>query len=219
MNRVKVKICCILNIEEAEVAIGLGADAIGLAGPIPSGPGIISNEQIRHIVDNLPENVDSFLLTSETRAEDIVAHHKLVGTKTIQLVDKLESACYQQIRDSIPGINIVQLIHINDHQSVEYALSLIDHVDALLLDSGNPNLKLKQLGGTGKVHDWDLSKQIVNKSTIPVYLAGGLSPTNVTDAIRAVSPYGVDLCSGVRTEGRLDNEKLIQFFDVVNNVE
>jgi len=164
MNRVKVKICCILNIEEAEVAIGLGADAIGLAGPMPSGPGIISNEQIRHIVDNLPENVDSFLLTSETRAEDIVAHHKLVGTKTIQLVDKLESACYQQIRDSIPGINIVQLIHINDHQSVEYALSLIDHVDALLLDSGNPNLKLKQLGGTGKVHDWDLSKQINDSS-------------------------------------------------------
>ncbi|MEL6945686.1 MAG: phosphoribosylanthranilate isomerase, partial [Bacteroidota bacterium] len=95
------------------------------------------------------------------------------------------------------------------------AIEIAPQVDALLLDSGNPNLKVKTLGGTGKTHDWNLSCQIVDAVDVPVYLAGGLKTENVADAIAMVQPYGLDLCSGVRTNGYLDKEKLTQFMNVV----
>ena len=85
-------------------------------------------------------------------------------------------------------------------------------VDALLLDSGNPKLAIKELGGTGRVHNWKLSRSIVEQSPVPVFLAGGLNPSNVKQAIDEVQPYGLDLCSGVRTNGRLDPAKLEAFF-------
>ncbi|WP_420449399.1 phosphoribosylanthranilate isomerase [Candidatus Palauibacter sp.] len=84
-------------------------------------------------------------------------------------------------------------------------------VDALLLDSGNPDLPVRQLGGTGRVHDWNHSRTIVERADCPVYLAGGLRPTNVAAALDAVRPFGVDVCSGVRTDGLLD-EALLQRF-------
>ena len=90
-------------------------------------------------------------------------------------------------------------------------------MDALLLDSGNPNLKVKELGGTGRIHNWDLSRLIVEKAGIPVFLAGGLNPKNVLKAIKIVQPYGVDICSGVRSNNSLDEEKLKAFFHQVSH--
>ncbi|HNL40150.1 MAG TPA: hypothetical protein PKH43_13465, partial [Saprospiraceae bacterium] len=90
--------------------------------------------------------------------------------------------------------------------------AVIDQLDALLLDSGNPNLAVKELGGTGRVHNWAISRRIVEQSGVPVFLAGGLRPDNVQAAVEAVQPWGLDLCSGVRTEGRLDEQKLAAFF-------
>lgn len=86
----------------------------------------------------------------------------------------------------------------------------------ILLDSGNPNLEIKELGGTGRVHNWKLSRKIIESISKPVFLAGGLKPENIREAIEKVKPYGVDLCSGVRTNGRLDLEKLGRFFKEVN---
>jgi len=208
----KVKICCISSIIEAKMAIKAGASSIGLVGPMPSGPGIITNDLIREIASVIPSEISSFLLTSETSAEKIIKHYKQVHTSTIQMVDKLESGSYAEIKHAIPGIELVQVIHVLNEDSVQDAIIAAQNVDYLLLDSGNPNLKTKILGGTGQTHNWDISKRIREEIDIPLYLAGGLNSSNVREAIEYVQPYGVDLCSGVRTGGALDRVKLEAFF-------
>lgn len=211
----RVKICCISSIQEAQLAIRQGASALGLVGHMPSGPGIISDAEIRAIASEVPPPVATFLLTSETKAQKIIAHHYKAATTTIQIVDALSEGSYTQIREALPGIRLVQVIHVVDERSIDEALAVEDQVDAILLDSGNPNLKVKELGGTGRVHDWTLSRRIREQLQKPVFLAGGLRPDNVRQAIEAVEPFGLDLCSGVRTDGDLDARKLEQFFEAV----
>jgi phosphoribosylanthranilate isomerase len=208
----KIKICCISSLGEAKTAITHGASALGLVGKMPSGPGIINDELIAEIASGVPAAIDTFLLTSETKADAIIGHHQKVATNTIQIVDALAEGSYQQIRKALPGIKLVQVIHVIDESSIDEALAIAGAVDALLLDSGNPKLAVKILGGTGKKHDWQLSRKIVEQSKIPVFLAGGLNAGNVREAIETVQPYGLDLCSGVRTEGKLDHHKLEAFF-------
>lgn len=217
MGRIRIKICCISSIEEARTAIELGADAIGLVGRMPSGPGPISDELIREIARSVPPLTGTFLLTSEVSADKIIEHHKRTQTSTIQIVDILSHGTYSQIKEALPPVKIVQVIHVIDSASVEQAIRLSENVDALLLDSGNPNLKIKELGGTGRVHNWTLSRQIRDNAKCPVILAGGLNPENVSQAIETVDPFGIDVCSGVRTEGRLDREKLSRFIRTVND--
>ncbi len=197
------------------MAIGAGASAIGLVGRMPSGPGPIPDELIREIAASVPPPVATFLLTCETTASGIIAHHKRVNTSTIQIVDRITHGSYDDIRSELPAVKIVQVIHVIDEKSVEEALSVSEKVDALLLDSGNPALKIKELGGTGRIHNWLLSRQINDNSKCPVFLAGGLNPVNVRSAIEAVHPFGVDVCSGLRTNGDLDREKLMTFISNV----
>ena len=212
----KIKICCISSIEEANLAIAQGAAALGLVGKMPSGPGIISDELIYTIAKGVPTNIDTFMLTSETSAEAIIEHHKKTNTSTIQIVDALSEGTYAQIKNALPSIKIVQVIHILNEASIEEALRISEQVDALLLDSGNPNLQTKELGGTGRVHKWNLSSKIVEQSKRPVYLAGGINPMNIKQAVEEVQPYGIDLCSGVRTNKLLDPIKLEQLFNAIH---
>jgi phosphoribosylanthranilate isomerase len=210
--KVKVKICCISSIEEASLAIAHGAAAIGLVGRMPSGPGIITDELIQSIAKTVLPPIDSFLLTSETTAEAIIAHHNKVNTTTIQMVDALTDRQYHKIREAIPHVKLVQVIHVLDEKSVQEAIEISEWVDAILLDSGNPNLSTKVLGGTGKTHNWDLSKKIRENISIPTFLAGGINKDNIRMAIDHVQPYGIDLCSSVRTNGQLDERKLEELF-------
>ena len=209
--RVRIKICCISSISEALTAIELGADAIGLVGRMPSGPGPISDELIKQIAQVVPPPIATFLLTSETSASEIIKHNQRTNTNTIQIVDLLSDGTYSQIKEALPSVKIVQVIHVIDSKSVDLAIKLSESVDALLLDSGNPNLKIKELGGTGRVHNWKLSRQIRDNSKCPIFLAGGLNPDNVKQAIEEVRPYAIDICSGVRTNGALDKNKLSAF--------
>jgi len=210
--RPRIKICCISSVEEAQMAISFGAAALGLVGRMPSGPGPIADELIAMIVKTIPPPIASFLLTSETIASDIVAHQQRVNSNTIQMVDALEERAYKIIKQQLPAIKLVQVIHVVDDSSVDEALEIAEEVDALLLDSGNPKLAVKELGGTGRVHNWQLSRKIVEQSKVPVFLAGGLHAGNVLQAIETVQPYGLDLCSGVRINGNLDPVKLEAFF-------
>ena len=207
----KVKICCISTIDEALTAINAGADILGLVGHMPSGPGIITDRLAAEIADQVPKHIETFLLTSETAAAEIVAHHRRVNNTALQIVDALSEGTYQQIRSALPGIKLVQVIHVLDDASLLEAHQVSEFVDALLLDSGNPNLAVKELGGTGRTHNWHISQQIVDKVDIPVYLAGGLKVNNVAQAIKQVKPYGIDLCSGVRSGDCLDTNKLSAF--------
>jgi phosphoribosylanthranilate isomerase len=210
--KIKVKICCISSIEEAKLAIVYGAAAIGLVGRMPSGPGIITDELINSIAKTVIPPIDSFLLTSETTAEAIIEHHNKVNTTTIQMVDALSGREYHKIREAIPHVKLVQVIHVLDEKAVQEAIEIAEWVDAILLDSGNPNLSTKVLGGTGKTHNWDLSKKIRENISIPTYLAGGINKDNIRMAIDHVQPYGIDLCSSVRTNGQLDERKLEELF-------
>ncbi len=185
---------------------------------MPSGPGVISDEQIRTIAQGVPPPVATFLLTSETDATEIIQHHRRVATSTVQIVDALTRGTYQEIRAALPGVKLVQVIHVVDEASVDQALEVAEQVDALLLDSGNPNLAIKELGGTGRVHNWQLSRQIREQASKPIFLAGGLHAGNVQAAIDAVQPFGLDLCSGVRTNGQLELRKLEAFFEAVAGV-
>ena len=211
----RVKICCISSIDEAKTAIGYGASALGLVADMPSGPGIISDELILTISKMVPPSVATFMLTSATSANQIIEHHKLTLTNTIQIVDELKEGTYETIKKALPAIKIVQVIHVIDEKTVDEAVKISEFVDALLLDSGNPNLKIKELGGTGRVHNWAISKKIVEQSKVPVFLAGGLTVDNVRQAIEQVQPFGLDLCSGVRTNNKLDPFKLEKFFENV----
>lgn len=210
--RPKIKICCISSLEEAFLAIKYGADALGLVGKMPSGPGIISDELISFITGEIPPPIATFLLTSERKASDIIAHHQKVQTNTIQLVDSLPELDYALIRHAIPMVKIVQVIHVLNEKQIDEALEIEPLIDAILLDSGNPYLKTKILGGTGNPHNWKLSRKIRDAVKKPVFLAGGINAQNVKQAMEEVNPYGIDLCSSVRTNGKLDVTKLDIFF-------
>ena len=211
----RVKICCISSIDEAKMAIQYGASALGLVANMPSGPGVISDDLIMTISKIVPPSISTFMLTSETSADQIIEHHRRTLTTTIQIVDKLKQGTYETIRKALPAIKIVQVIHVIDERTIDEAVKISAIVDALLLDSGNPNLEIKELGGTGRVHNWTLSKKIVEQSEVPVFLAGGLTAENVRQAIDQVQPFGIDLCSGVRTDKKLDPYKLEKFFERV----
>jgi phosphoribosylanthranilate isomerase len=214
--RIRVKVCCISSLEEAQMAIRAGADALGLVGPMPSGPGVVADDLAAAIVRSVPPPIATFMLTSETTADGIIAHQQRVGANTIQLVDAVPAGTYAQIRAALPAVKIVQVIHVVDERSlIEAQQAVAEGADALLLDSGNPTLAIKELGGTGRVHNWQISRQIVDTSPVPVFLAGGLRPDNVREAIRAVGPFGLDICSGVRTNGHLDADKLRAFLEAV----
>lgn len=211
-----VKVCCISSLEEARLAMAAGASALGLVSEMPSGPGVISDEQIAEIAARIPPPIASFLLTCRQDADEIIAQHMVCRTSTIQLVDRVRIEELKKLRDGLPGIKLVQVIHVVDQESVEEALTTAPFVDALLLDSGNQKLPVKELGGTGRTHDWTLSRRICETVDRPVFLAGGLNPENVGEAVAKVRPFGLDLCSGVRTKGQLDARKLEDFFTALS---
>ena len=207
----RVKVCCIAGIEEARVAFEAGVDAIGLVSAMPSGPGVIAEATVAEVAAAAPARVATFLLTSLIDVDAIVAQQRRCGTTTIQICDRLSEAALLELRERIPEVAIVAVVHVNGREALDEALRIAPYVDALLLDSGNPDAAVKQLGGTGRAHDWALSAEIRAKVAVPLFLAGGLSADNVRHAIDQVEPWGVDVCSGLRTQGRLDRDKLLAF--------
>ena len=210
--RPRMKICCIASVAEAWLAIEHGASAVGLVSAMPSGPGPIADELIAEIAATIPPGVSSFLLTCQENVEAIIDQQRRLRVNTIQICDRLPRGSYAQLREALPGVSLVQVIHVTGPEAVEEAIAIAPQVDAILLDSGNQSLPIKELGGTGRTHDWRLSRTIRESIDVPLYLAGGLKPENVAAAIREVGPFGIDVCSGLRTEGRLDPQKLAAFF-------
>jgi phosphoribosylanthranilate isomerase len=207
-DRPRVKICCIASVDEAWTAIRAGASALGLVSAMPSGPGVIADEVIAEVAAAVPPGVATFLLTSALDADTIIGQQRRSGANTLQLVDAVPHAEIARIRAALPGIAVVQVIHVTGPESVDEAIAVAPLVNAILLDSGNPALAVKELGGTGRVHDWELSRRIREAVPVPLFLAGGLRPDNVAEAVARVGPFGLDVCGGVRTGGALDPDKL-----------
>ncbi|WP_088283641.1 phosphoribosylanthranilate isomerase [Ideonella sp. A 288] len=214
----QVKICCIASADEARLAVDAGAHALGLVSAMPSGPGVIDEALIAAIAAQVPPTVHTFLLTCKLSAREIVDQHHRCRTTTLQLVDALPGDELPRLRDALPDVRLVQVIHVTGEASIDEALAAAPWVDALLLDSGNPAAAVKELGGTGRTHDWSVSRRLCRAVDRPVYLAGGLNAGNVAEAIAQVQPHGLDICSGVRRDGRLDEGRLRAFFAAVRGV-
>jgi phosphoribosylanthranilate isomerase len=200
------------SVEEAWMAIEAGASAVGLVSAMPSGPGPIPEDLIAEIAATIPPGVSSFLLTCFQDAASIIDQQRRLRVNTIQICDRLTQGSYRDLREALPGVSLVQVVHVTGPEAVDEAIAVAPQVDAILLDSGNQSLAIKELGGTGRTHEWTLSRKIREAREVPLFLAGGLNPSNVAAAIRAVQPFGIDVCSGLRTNGRLDSDKLKQFF-------
>ena len=217
--RTRIKVCCIASPEEARAAIEAGADALGLVAHMPSGPGPIADAKIAEVTAVVPPPVATFLLTSETTADAISAHIRKTNPSVVQVVSHIEPAESARLAEIEPHVRRVQVIHVEGSDALELIPAYSPHVHAFLLDSGRPNAAIAELGGTGRRHDWAISAAFVKASERPVFLAGGLSAANVGDAIRQVRPFGLDLCSGVRTGGRLDAAKLREFVLAVERAD
>lgn len=207
----RFKICCIRNEDELATALLCGASAVGLVSAMPSGPGPISDDEIARLLRRVPPGVSAFLLTRRTDPDTLIEQWHRLPADTLQLVDRLPPGAYDRLRSALPGVRLVQVLHVEGPEAVEQAGAVAGQVDAILLDSGRPGAEVPELGGTGRVHDWAISRRVVQEVDVPVYLAGGLRGDNVAAAISAVRPFGVDVCTGVRTDGRLDPVKLEAF--------
>ncbi len=199
------------------MALKAGANLLGLVSEMPSGPGVISLDEIAKIVAGLPSDTRTVLLTSNTSSQDIIFQHKQVKTWGIQLVDKMSLGELKKLKILLPETVLIQVVHVTDSSAVEEAKYYENNVDYLLLDSGQPSAGIRTLGGTGNVHDWHISREICEGVSTPVFLAGGLSSSNIFEAIQQVQPAGVDLCSKLRTGGLLDREKLNLFMQKIPN--
>ncbi len=194
------------------MAIEHGASAVGLVSAMPSGPGPIPETLIAEIAAVIPPGVASFLLTCLTSPAAIIDQQRRLRVNTIQICDRLPAGAHRELRDALPGVSLVQVVHVTGPEAVDEAIAVAPHVDAVLLDSGNQSLAIKELGGTGRTHDWSLSRKIREAIDVPLYLAGGLKPDNVAAAIQQVQPFGIDVCSSLRPTGSLDRHKLAEFF-------
>ena len=214
-TRPRIKICCIASREEAWMAVRAGASALGLVSAMPSGPGVIDEATIADVAATVPPSIATFLLTSLQEAFAIAAQQRRLRTTTVQICDRLQEGAHAELRRALPGIGLVQVVHVTGPESVAEAVAVAPGVDALLLDSGDQTLAVKELGGTGRRHDWRISRKIREAVAVPIFLAGGLEPANVAEAIAEVGPFGLDVCSGVRTQGRLDKGKLEAFSEAI----
>jgi phosphoribosylanthranilate isomerase len=208
----RIKICCISSVEEAQLAVQYGASALGLVSSMPSGPGVIGEDLITQIAATIPPAVASFLLTSKQDVAGIIEQQQRSKVNTIQICDRLQSGTYAELHATLPGIALVQVIHVVGEESLAEALAVAPHVNAILLDSGNQSLTIKELGGTGRVHNWEISRAIREQVAVPIFLAGGLNAANVAQATKQVGPFGLDVCSSVRKDGKLDEGLLAAFF-------
>jgi phosphoribosylanthranilate isomerase len=219
--RTRIKICCMASQEEAALAIRAGADAVGLIGvaAMPTSRRAIDVATVAAVAASVPPPIATFLLSSEATAAGIAQHVLAAGASTVQICAHLSPNESERLSQLLPAIRRVQVIHVEDEGALALIATYAPYVHAFLLDSGRPGLATPVYGGTGQTHDWSVSAEFVRQSPRPVFLAGGLSAANVGDAIAKIRPFGVDLCTGVRTDGRLDREKLHAFIAAVRSAD
>ncbi len=214
-QRPKIKICCITNKSDLRIALDAGVDALGFVSKMPSGPGVISDLEIKELIRFVPKTITSFLLTSLTDPWQIISQIEYCGTNAAQLCNYVGIEDLHEIRSSLPDIKIMNVVHVNTYDDIALAKQYALNGDFLLLDSGKPKADIQILGGSGIPHNWNISAEIVERVKIPVWLAGGLNAENVKEAIGKVKPYGIDVCSGVRKNGALDAAMLKEFLEQI----
>lgn len=207
----KVKICANKNIYDAQSCIDAKADIIGiLVGQEHNSNDFVNKETAKEIANYVGDQCDVSLVTHLKNADKIIDLTNYIGNNIIQLHSDIEEGEVEKIRKQLPEVKIVRLIHVSEKGEICTDISKIKYADYYLLDSFN--LKTNQVGGTGLTHDWNKSNEIIKKLDKPTFLAGGLNPKNVAQAILIAKPYGVDVNSGCKNEkGIKDRNKVIEF--------
>ncbi|MFW6039529.1 MAG: phosphoribosylanthranilate isomerase [Gemmatimonadota bacterium] len=215
---VRVKVSCLRSPEEARRAVSFGAAAIGIASGVPGSTEELDDDQIAAVTASVRDDIGTFLLTALEDPNEIAAKAERCGVNTVQLWEALPPEAYIELRRAAPGLSVAQSIHMGEGNPVERALEMAGVADALVLGSTNPEPPFRWTSPHGRTHDWEASRRIVAAVNVPVILSGGLTRRNVADAVRLVRPYGVEVCSGVRTDGGLDTSLLVQFLESVARV-
>lgn len=211
----KVKICGLTSLKDLEVVTGMGADAIGVITGIRSSPRNVSLETAKTLIDRTPVFTKTVLVTAPRSLEEAFKVYEYVNPDIAQIHG--ENIDIREFSLSLHNIDIIKPISVSESDVIGAGLKAADFFDAVLLDSSTNS----KLGGTGKVHDWEISRQLVQAiRPKPLILAGGLTPSNVAEAIRRVRPYAVDVCTGTEiSPGVKDREKVQRFLFTVNEAD
>lgn len=208
----RVKICGITQAEQASAIAQLGATALGFIC-VPASPRYIAPAQIQAIVDHLKvrshtgQLVDRIGVFVNAAMEDIVQIATTTGLNGVQLHGTESPQFCDQLRQALPKVEILKALRIQDSETLEQTRCYAGWVDTLLLDAYHPQLA----GGTGKTLDWQALKHF--HPACPWFLAGGLNPDNVLNALSQVNPAGIDLSSGVeQAPGDKDLAKVSSLF-------
>ena len=207
MSSVRVKICGITRKEDLDAAIVAGADAVGFVVGVDSSPRNIALEKAEKLIRQVPPFVKSVLVTVPKSIDECGTYEKL-NPDAIQIHgENLQAAA--SVRLKIPNTLLIGAVNANLANTVDVISQASKIFDAVLLDSFYDG----RYGGTGIVHNWELSKRVRHAiHPKPLILAGGLNPENVAEAVRTVEPYAVDVSSGVESHpGIKDYQKIVEF--------
>ena len=207
----KVKICANKSIEDAKNCIESGVDIIGvLVGQEHASVDFIDKKTAKEICDFVDKRCDISLVTHLKNSEEIIKLTKFIGNNVIQLHSDIDEYEVENIKKSLPNVKLVRLVHISNDGEIVTNIDSIKYADYYLLDSFN--LKTNQVGGTGLIHDWYKSKELIKLLNKPTFLAGGLNPDNVEEAIKIVQPYGVDVNSGCKNKNGVKDAEKVKLF-------
>ncbi|HDS45870.1 MAG TPA: phosphoribosylanthranilate isomerase [Methanomicrobia archaeon] len=208
MYDLSVKICGVTNAEDARLVLESGADLLGMIVDVPvASPRKISLDSAVEIAHALNNEIDLVAVMMPRTVQEVERIVRRLEPVAVQLHGFESNAFLHAVRTAVPDVKVIKTVHLDEIGAIHGGLPEPEYLDFLLLDTVS-----HQLGGTGKTHNWATSARLVEESTVPVLLSGGLSPSNVRDAIRAVKPYGVDVASGVESSpGRKSREKIELF--------
>jgi len=213
--KIKVKICGITSNEDLVTAVEAGADAVGFVVNVPSSPRNLTLGEAERLMKNTPVFVKNVVVTVPKRLSELIEIYERLKPDILQVHGHNLSGSV--IREKLANTRLIRAIQVKSNHAVGEAVKAANTFDAILVDS----FVSGRFGGTGKVHDWELSKRVRQKvHPKPLILAGGLNPENVQDAVRVVKPYAVDVSSGVESQlGIKDSKKVFEFIKNAKEVE
>lgn len=210
-----VKICGIRSIEDALAAAAAGADILGFHVGLIGARAPLEAESVAKIIAKLPAGVSSVMVTSITEPNELIKLARATGAKILQLYGDATPETILKVKKALP-VQVWKVLNVSNEGSIAEARKYEGSADAIALDTLNKETGVR--GGTGKTHDWNISRKIVESISIPVILAGGLNPENVAEAIKIVQSYGVDVNSGVSNpDGTKDIAKVKSFVERAKN--
>lgn len=213
----KAKICGTTNLEDVRLSADEGADYFGVVVEVDFSPRSLTVEDAGPLFDEPPiPGVALVFKMKEARIQTVIQE---LNPYAVQFLDPADICFLKRLKSAYPSVEMWQSVHLpqaGQEADIEHVKKTVqDYVDAgvdsLLFDTVAVSQGKTKFGGTGKTSDWNLVRGLIDtiQSPVPVWLAGGINPENVGDALDTLDPYGIDLCSGVEARpGKKDPQKV-----------